>query len=601
MSMMRIRPVLGPVLAAIAAAAFVMGGTFVLAERHYLDALGAEARGSIALQRENLAAWLGRFRSLPSVYARHPDLRAVLADPADAELRARVNTLLEGWTDATGAEESYLLGPDGRVLASSDWLDPAPRLGRDMGRAPHFREATEGRLGRWFAVDEETGARGYHLGFPVWEGARVAGVVVVAADIVAIEEEFRLSPDEIFVADAEGLVVLSGHPELRLTRIGAEKGARPIPVTGLHAAVPGDGYELVRGRADRSDRSEREFLHVVEPVATEGWVLHQLVPTAAAHGKAYLAVLLGGLVAVVIALSAALVAARRRMLLDRLLMREREGRLLERKVAARTADLSAANRRLAREVGERTAAEEELRRTQSDLVQAGKLAVLGQMSTALSHEFNQPLTAIRSYAENAAAFVEQGREDRARENLARIMRLTARMAQLSRRLSNFARKPAEGVQDVALSEVFDEALGLMEARLSRAGVVPRIEGPVAGTMVRAGAIRLQHVLMNLIGNALDATEDLAAPLIAIHVAEAGGAVTIAVEDNGAGVPEALRERVFDPFFTTKEVGRGVGLGLSISYNIVRDFGGRIAVDASDLGGARFTVTLAAGAHALAAE
>ena len=594
----RARKLLGLIAAAGMAAALVMGGVFVAAERSYLDQLGEEADGSIELQRENLASWLGRFRALPSVYARHPLLLSALDAPEDTALRERLNELLENWTYSTGADESYLLGPDGRVLASSDWLDPDAMLGRDMGMRPHHVEAMEGRLGRWFEVDADTGTRGYHFSFPVWRGTQVAGVVVVTADVVQIEEELRLSPNEIFVADAQGLVVLSGHPELRLTRIG--EGPRPIPIKALNADVSG-GYDLVWGRADRSDRQEQEFVHLVRPIATEGWMLHLMVPSAQAHAKAYVAVLMSGLIALVIALIALLIAARRRLLLDRLVAREREGRLLEAKVAARTVDLSAANRSLAREVRDRTTAEEELLRTQNDLVQAGKLAVLGQMSTALSHEFNQPLTAIRSYAENATAFVEQGRVAQARENLARIMRLTARMAQLSRRLSNFARKPAEGMQDVALCDVFEEALALMEARLSRAGVVPQITGLRQGIAVRAGSVRLQHVLMNLIGNALDATEDEVDPVIAIDISQDGGGVSITVSDNGPGVAEDLRETIFDPFFTTKDVGRGVGLGLSISYNIIRDFDGRIWVDRANLGGARFNIRLDAAQGQVAAQ
>ncbi|SOH92232.1 two-component system, NtrC family, C4-dicarboxylate transport sensor histidine kinase DctB [Monaibacterium marinum] len=595
---LRATSLLGPVAGVVLAAVMVMGGVFVTAERYYLNQLAEEAGASIELQRENLAGWLGRFRALPSVYSRHPALLAALDAPDDGALRDRLNILLESWTYSTGAEESYLLGIDGRVLASSSG---DTRAGRNMGHRPHHFEAMQGRLGRWFEVDARTRLRGYHFSFPVWRGSEVAGVVVVTANVGDMEDELRLSPDEVFVTDARGLVVLSGHPDLRLTQIGSSRDGLVVPVAGLTTDLSEGEFELVRGRADRSDRKEQEFVHLVRPVATEGWMLHLLAASAQAHTKAYVVVALSGLIATVIALAGLLVGARGRLLHDRLLAGEREGRLLERKVAMRTADLSAANQSLAREVRDRSAAEAELRQTQNDLVQAGKLAVLGQMSTALSHEFNQPLTAIRSYAENATAFVEQGREDRARENLERIMRLTARMAQLSRRLSNFARKPAEGMQDVALTDVFDEALGLMAARLTRAGVKPRITGLRNGLTVRAGAIRLQHVLMNLIGNALDATEDTLNPAIDIDIREDENGVNITVSDNGPGVPEELRESIFDPFFTTKEVGRGVGLGLSISYNIIRDFGGRIRVGVSDQGGARFCIRLASTDEQVAVE
>ncbi len=577
------------------AAIIVAGAVFWGGERYFLGQLGGRAANATELHRENLNGWLGRFRALPSVFARHPQLLATLENARDLQQAERAVALLEYWTASTGAQQSYLVDRTGRVVAASNWTELDSSIGRIMVGRPHFREAMEGRLGRWFEVDRESGSRGYHFAFPVRRGTSVAGVIVVMADVAAIEEELRLSPNEVFVADADGVIVLSGHPELRLTRIGGPaRGLEQTPVSGLSDLAPPRG-ELVVGRPDRSDRTEQEFLHLTRPVATEGWTLHMLVPTAAAHAQAFLSVIVSGLVAAVVTLAGQLVIARRRLLIDRLEAREREGRLLEQKVATRTAALSAANDRLAQEVRERAAAEDELRQAQADLVQAGKLAVLGQMSTALSHEFNQPLTAIRSYAENADAFVEQGREDRARENLARIMRLTARMAQLSRRLSNFARKPSEGMEDVVLASVFEEALELMDARLARADVVPEVVGLTPDLTVRAGAIRLQHVLMNLIGNALDATEGQADAMIRIGIEPGDGTVRIVVEDNGPGVPDELRERIFDPFFTTKDVGRGVGLGLSISYNIVRDFHGRIEAEAVAGTGARLVVTLSRGA------
>ena len=257
----------------------------------------------------------------------------------------------------------------------------------------------------------------------------------------------------------------------------------------------------------------------------------------------------------------------------------------------RTADLTAANVQLEREIAEREAAEAELRRAQDDLIQAGKLAALGQMSAALSHEFNQPLAAIRSYADNAQLLIERNREAEACGNLRLIKDLTARMAEISKHLMTFARKPRSELRPVALAEVLDETLDFLRIRLERAGAEVAVDQPDRSLAVRAGRVRLQHVILNLVANALDAMRDNPRPRLEIAVREKDGRVAISLRDHGPGIPEDQLGRIFDPFFTTKDVGEGLGLGLSISYNIVKDFDGSLRAENHPEGGAVFTIEL----------
>ncbi|MEO1540803.1 MAG: ATP-binding protein [Pseudomonadota bacterium] len=566
-------------------------------ERYYLSQAAEEAVETVELHRSQVSGWLGRYRSAPSIYARHPKLADLLRNPDDPVRLDATNALLAQWSAGTGAEQTYLLDTTGLTVAASNWDQPGSFVGENYGFRPYFRQAMEGRLGRYFARGVLSGRRGYFFSHPVRDGGRILGVIVVKVGVDEIEQVMRLSPGEVFVSDTSGVVLMAGQPAYRqtvLAELAPSQRARiaqdrqfdtaalaPIPLTTV---ARHDEVEIVAARADRAGAPTVEFLHLVRPMGPEGWLLHLLVSTEEARRLSQATMVSIGLSLVVIGLTSLVLWQRRRILLDRLLAREREGVLLEEKVAERTKALS-------EEVLVRRAAEAELRQTQADLVQAGKLAVLGQMSTALSHEFNQPLTAIRSYAENAMAFVERGKTGPASENLARITRLTARMAQLSRSLSNFARKPGEGTQSIALNAVFDEALSLLSGRIERAGVALEVEGLDRDPHVLAGSIRLQHVLMNLIGNAIDACREVENPRIRVDVVPSGGTTTIAVTDNGAGIPGDVLDQVFDPFFTTKEVGEGLGLGLSISYNIVRDFDGRIDAESLPEGGARFRVTL----------
>ncbi|MDX1737185.1 MAG: ATP-binding protein, partial [Alphaproteobacteria bacterium] len=316
-----------------------------------------------------------------------------------------------------------------------------------------------------------------------------------------------------------------------------------------------------------------------EPMLAEGWNLHLLVPTEPARLTAALVSLLVASSLLVLFMIAAMLIQRRARLMQLLELREQARRTLEQKVEARTKDLKKSN--------------EDLRQTQSELVQAGKMAALGQMSTALSHEFNQPLTAIRTYAENARAFLERGMEERAQDNMNRITILTERMAKLSKRLSTFARKPLDNIRHIRLLDAVQETLELLEARIEKSEV--KLTHNVAEDVwYQGGQIRLQHVLMNLIANAIDAVESQSDKRIEIKAETHSETVLICVEDNGPGVDEALVQKIFDPFFTTKEVGKGVGLGLSISYNIIRDFGGTMRVEKSQLGGAAFCIELKKG-------
>ncbi|MEM1131032.1 MAG: ATP-binding protein, partial [Pseudomonadota bacterium] len=257
----------------------------------------------------------------------------------------------------------------------------------------------------------------------------------------------------------------------------------------------------------------------------------------------------------------------------------------------RTADLNDANRQLLAEVQERRMAETRLRETQTELIQAGKLAALGQMSAALSHEFNQPLAAVKSYSENAAAFLDRNKLPQARENMGRISDMADRMAEISRHLRNFARRPQEQVGAIPLNAALDDALALMESRLGRENATLIDDIPDGEVQVIGGRVRLQQVIVNLLSNALDAMADQAEKRIDLSVEEDAQEVRVVVRDRGPGLGPDVLEKAFDPFFTTKGPGKGLGLGLSISFNIIRDFGGRLEAANHPEGGAVFTIVL----------
>jgi two-component system C4-dicarboxylate transport sensor histidine kinase DctB len=243
------------------------------------------------------------------------------------------------------------------------------------------------------------------------------------------------------------------------------------------------------------------------------------------------------------------------------------------------------------ELGDLSRALAVFRQTRDDLIQAAKLAALGQMAAGLSHELNQPLAAIRSHAHNGALLLERDRPQEARQAIMRIQALTARAADLITHLRRFARKPGVSLSPVEVGAVVETALSLFGPRLHAETVTLLRELPADRLHVRAEEIRLEQVLVNLVANALDAVAGRAGPQIAVGAGRRGAAVEIWVEDNGPGIDRGNLERIFDPFFTTKPVGSGLGLGLSLSYNIIKDLGGTLAVARTGPDGTRFLITL----------
>lgn len=230
------------------------------------------------------------------------------------------------------------------------------------------------------------------------------------------------------------------------------------------------------------------------------------------------------------------------------------------------------------------------RDTQQELIQAAKLAALGGLAAGIGHELNQPLAAIRSHAHNGRLLIERGRYRDAAEVLAYIQTLTVRASDIISHLKRFARKPDTKLGPVSLAGVVRGALLLFGNRFIEEEVRIDIDVP-EDIAVRAEEVRLEQVFVNLIGNALDALKAKAERRLSIVARHGLADVIVDVSDTGPGIEPEYQAAIFDPFFTTKPIGAGLGLGLPMSYNIVRDFGGRLELAATDAHGTTFRITL----------
>ncbi|MCV3738997.1 sensor histidine kinase [Rhizobium sp. TRM96647] len=596
-------------LPAVLSAVIVPGGA--LATRSYMDEASLQAGSALRLAASALRGHLSRYEPLPALIADHEDIKHLISDPDDRTLRQAANAYLKDINGLLESSDIYVMKMDGDTIAASNFDGPKSFVGQNFSYRPYFQDAARGGQSRFYALGTTSLKRGYYFASPIRVDGEIRGVIVFKVDIDTIEASWQGGEYKIFVSDPEGIIFMTGSPEwlysaiLPLTperlertqasRRYAEAVLKPLP---FHANET-TGHRLIT-LADGG--AAREYLALSQYMPEADWTVSVLMDTSSVRTQTRTMLIAVLLFLGLAGLAVAIVIQRRARAQERMRMQIEARNELEHRVEQRTADLARVNRRIELEIAERRMTEQKLRETQADLIQAGKLAGLGQMSAALSHELNQPLAAAKTYADSAAMLIDRDRVDEARDNVRRISGLIDRMASISRHLRNFARKPNEKLGPVALSAVMTDTLEIVAARLKSADATLLIDLGETPAVVHAGSVRLQQVLVNIITNAADAVEGLADRRIHIDAVRSGSRVAITIRDHGPGVPAAIVERIFDPFFTTKGVGRGLGLGLSISYNIVKDFGGSLSVSNPPDGGAEFCIVLdAAPALSEAAE
>ncbi len=565
-----------------------------------MDEAELQAGTTLRLAVAALDGHLKRYEALPALTADDEIIEVLIEDPGNETLRSAANRYLKSVNALLKSSDIYIMTMDGTTIAASNYDSSVSFVGENFSYRPYFQEAARGERSRFFAVGTTSAKRGYYFSSPIVMDGKILGVIVFKVDLDTIEASWAGGDDRIFVSDPEGIIFMTGSDEWRFAailaltpdRIARTETSRRYADVKLHqlplAYGSFAGHETM---LIRNANAEREYLYVSQAMPEAGWTVNVLMDTASVRWQAqtmmaavFLALCLAGLVS-------AIVLQRRARLAERMQLQAEAQNELERRVDERTAALARVNSRIEKEIAERRLTERRLRKTQADLVQAGKLAGLGQMSAALSHELNQPLAAAKTYAETTGLLIARGRVEDASDNLKRISALIDRMASISRHLRNFARKPNEKLGAVSVEEVIRDTIEIVSARLKAADAELRITVDPGLPRVMAGAVRLQQVLVNIVTNAADAIEGLEDRRIDVSASGAAEKVMIIVRDRGPGVPAAIRERIFDPFFTTKGVGKGLGLGLSISYNIVKDFGGSLSVTDHSEGGAVFAIEL----------
>lgn len=570
----------------------------------YLDGERKAAAQRLDSYALSLEASLGRYESLPWLLALERDLAAVLAKPADPARREAANRYLETAQGDAAIAAAYLIDVKGDTLAASNWRQPRTFIGQNYAFRPYFRDAARGRLGRFYGIGATTGEPGYFLAAPLRSAAGIAGVVAIKVSLDAFEASLASSGDNILLADADGVVFLASRADWKYRTLAPLDDATRIRLAearqyGSYTLSPlASAEELSADSAVVSLKLPGLKVGRVvlqsRPVGHLGWRLILLASPAEAERSALGAGLAAGF-AVAFGLSLAVYLRLRRR--RRAELEAADGALrrahaeLEQRIAERTADLTDRLAALKR-------TEAILRETRDSAVQAGKLAVLGQMSAGISHELNQPLAALHTLSDNAAALIDRGRIEEARENLVLISQTIGRTGRIIAQLKAFARKMPAEKAPVSVRDAIEHALLIVEPRRREIGARIEVQPMPDGLSVLAEVVRIEQVLVNLIRNGLDAMAGQLDPQLVIAAAEADGRMRIAIRDHGPGIPADVLPHLFEPFYTTKPVGEGLGLGLAISLAIVEGFGGRLEACNAEGGGAEFAVVLDARENSL---
>ncbi|EKO3902910.1 GHKL domain-containing protein [Vibrio fluvialis] len=540
-----------------------------------------------------ITAKLDKYAHIPRLLSKDKELVDALLHPANTAQIEVTNRYLEQVNDVIQAADTYLLDQYGNTLAASNWNLDRSFIGRNFAWRPYFYQSIAGADSQYFALGSTSGQRGYYYAYPVVYAAEILGVVVVKMDLSAIEENWQSQSSYFVATDTNQVVFMSSQPSWLFKSIGNLSDTtrdqirsslqyldKPIASLGLTGDFSAQETEWFN---HRMGWIKGDFIVSSRQLSMPDLTIRVLSPKMNVFWDVFGFVMILTMVFAIVYLAILLAHHRqvRQRQIEQLQVEAKQK--LEFLVMERTAKLHA-------EIDERIRTEQALRQTQNELIQAAKLAVLGQMSASISHELNNPLAAIRSFADNGRRFLANGKSERTDENLARISALTERMAKISEQLKSFARKSSsDETADVQLYPIVVYAKELMQPQFKSHYIDLNIQTPLEPVWASVNPIQLEQVLINLLTNAMQALDGQESRKVAMTLLSDSDGTLIHVDDNGPGIGQDKMAHLFEPFFTTKQ--NGLGLGLSISQQIIQSMNGDLTASVSPLGGARFTIHL----------
>lgn len=565
-----------------------------------LSALQQQGRTDANLKVALLQAVLERPRALPLLLSRDRDVEDALTQSGQ-EKKDALSGKLEDLVKGTNAAVIYVVNADGIAVSASNWHEATSFVGNDYTFRSYFTRGMREGMAEHFALGSVSKRPGLYISHRIGPASAPLGVVVVKMEFDQLESDWSDTQRPAFVVDQNNVVLITSVPSWRFMTSEAlaadsllsireslqfgDAPLLPLPFQPVKAL----GADALLIRAILPGGRAATYLKIIAPVPSTNWTFQYLLPVELPVAAAVREALLVTALALLTVIAIAAIWLRRRDVALMTIVREQLAREeLEQRVAERTRDLSRTRDSLEAEITRHRATDARLQSVQQDLVNANRLAILGQIAAGVAHEINQPVATIRAYADNSAVYLKRQQTEPVAENLALIAGLTERIGTITEDLKALARRGRTAPEAVGVEEMIDGALMLLRSRFTGRLEMLTVEPVPEGLQVMGTRLRLEQVFINLFQNALEAVEAREGGRVAVSAGVSRDGVAISVADNGPGIAPDILEALFEPFNSSKE--KGLGLGLVISKDIVSDYGGSIDVK-SGADGTRFIVHL----------
>jgi two-component system C4-dicarboxylate transport sensor histidine kinase DctB len=579
----------------------IIGAAYVVGAR--LAATAAQETSARQLQIIGLdvESILERYETLPFALSFQNEAVLALQQPESATTIDQLNHILQTIQLQAKVAAIYLMDAKGNTIAASNWDNAQSYIGKNFGFRPYFIDAYSGKAGRFYGIGNTTAEPGYFIAQPVYAAPdernhrerKPLGVMAVKIRLDDLARAWSSIVEPVTLSDRWGVIFLSNRP---LWQYHSLEQLTPIALQEIANTLQYVGQRIEPVRSLTSKERLDFSSPVAQPIGRLGWQLMSFPNQRNVQRSGMLWAFAAALLLSIAGISMMATRQRKRQLQERGQARaalQQAAEDLERQIILRTAELTQANQSIESKYAKLKETEHLLRNTQNELVQAGKLTMLGQMAAGVTHELSQPLTAIRAFSDNAKTFLERGQTDKATENLSQISAASERMGAIIGQLKGFARKSDASATDLApvnLAQSIRTSARLLESDFQRCACTLQINVEDEVQVV-GDALRIEQVLINLLRNALEAAETSAQKSVVVHLGIMQDSAVIRIRDSGSGIASDVAARLFEPFYTTKASGKGLGLGLAISSSIVQAMNGQLSAQNHPDGGAEFTLSL----------
>lgn len=558
----------------------VFASSYMVSYRFFTAQLYDASLLQLELYSETLKSKLFELRPLNKILTNHPAILQLLKAPNNQSLTDKTNKILLVSRNIASASEIYLLDKTGLTIAASNANQEGSFVGNNYSYRPYFLQAIDGLSGQFYAVGTRSNIRGYYFSEPVFEAGKIVGVLVLKVAIDKLEKIIENTGQKLFILDNFGVVFLSNEPKFlfRKTRgISSENLNNITETKRYNGKVLGELKLKTLTNFYRQDivqlsenTGNENYIKIGLQIPVIGWEIISLIDEKRAITPSVIIGLVSGLISIFAVILLLFIRSRRKLQAEQMEFKSRQAIELERRVEERST---------------------ELKQVQDDLVQTAKLAALGQMSAAISHELSQPLTSISNYIENTKVFLEQKEVAKVEQNLGYIGKLSDKMTAIIHHIKIFASKRPTEIDRISINKVIEETVWFMQSKFQRREVQLEISLPKNDVYIWANSVRIEQVLMNLISNALESMQKSSVKILNIDLSFNDDLAHIIIRDTGEGIDENAIENIFKPFYTTKEDEQGMGIGLSISRSIIEEYDGILEAFNRPSGGARFEIKL----------